>query len=249
VLDEDGERLIGKPKGRYITADIPSFSADTELLDGRLDGVINELRCLIPANGSILVAGLGNRSMTADALGPECADRIFVTRHIQKELAESLGFRSLRSVAAISPGVLGETGMEAAEIIASIVKCNDFSCVIVIDALAAMDINRLGTTVQISDTGISPGSGIGNKRKEISRSTLGIPVISVGVPTVISAHTLADNILGTNTDITSEEKWSNYIVASSEADLITERASEFIALAVNCALQSEISAEDLMLLM
>ena len=249
VLDESGEKCIGKPKGRYITADVPSFSADAQLLDGRLDGIITEMRKIIPSDGSILVAGIGNRSMTADALGPVCADRIFVTRHISRELAQSLGFSSLRSVAAVSPGVLGETGMEAAEIISSIVKCNDFSCVIVIDALAAMDINRLGTTIQISDTGISPGSGIGNRRSEISRNTLGIPVISVGVPTVISAYTLAHNILGNDTDISHAEKWNNYIVASSEADLITERASKFLALAVNCALQSEISPEDIMMLM
>lgn len=252
VLDERGERLIGKPRGRYITADVPSFSCDAQLLDGRLDPVISELRSIIPEKGNILVAGLGNRSMTADALGPECSDRIFVTRHIDGELADSLGLGSLRSVAAISPGVLGTTGMESSEIISGIVKNCHIDCIIAVDALAAMDISRLGTTVQISDTGIFPGSGIGNKRNEISRETMGVPVISVGVPTVISAYTLTHNVLeatDTHADISDGEKFKEYIVASGEADIITERASKFIALAINSALQKDIEISELMMLM
>ena len=252
VLDERGENLIGKPKGRYITADVPSFSCDAQLLDGRLDPIISELRTIIPETGNILVAGLGNRNMTADALGPECSDKIFVTRHIDKEFAQSLGLHSLRSVAAISPGVLGTTGMESSEIISGIVKNCNIDCVIAVDALAAMEISRLGTTVQISDTGIFPGSGIGNKRSEISLETMGVPVISIGVPTVISAYTLTNNVLDatdSDTDISDAETFKEYIVASSEADLITERASKFIALAINCAIQKEIDIQDIMMLM
>lgn len=252
VLNEQGEKLIGKPRGKYITADVPSFSSDGEMLDGRLDGLVEELRHLLPRDGNVLVVGLGNRNMTADALGPACADKIFVTRHIGRELASSLGFKSLRSVASVAPGVLGSTGMESFEIISGIVEKSKIDCVIAIDALAAMDMERLGSTVQLSDTGISPGSGIGNKRNEISDKTLGVPVIAVGVPTVISAYTLARNVLdeiGVDADISKGEKFREYIVASREADIITERASKLIALALNCALQPDIAPSDLMMLM
>lgn len=252
ITNENGEKLIGKPIGKYITVDIPSFSCDSELLDGRLDGLIEQIASLIPSSGTVLTIGLGNRDMTADALGPECADKIFVTRHIGKELAKALGFENLRSVASLSPGVLGKTGMEASEIIASLAEHIKPSCIIAIDALAALDINRLGSTVQLTDTGISPGSGVGNARKEISKKTLGIPVIAIGVPTVISAYTLAENVLDEldiQADISKGEKFREFIVASREADLICERASKFIALALNCALQKNISAQDLMMLM
>lgn len=251
VVDDNGEKLIGKPKGKYVTVDVPSFSSDGEMLDGRLDGLIHELRQLVPDSGNVLVVGLGNRNMTADALGPACADKIFVTRHIGKELAASLGFNNLRSVASVSPGVLGMTGMEVFDVIAGIAEKSRIDCVIAIDALAAMDMSRLGSTVQLSDTGISPGSGIGNKRSEISRKTLGIPVIAVGVPTVISAYTLAENILseiGESADMSKGEKFKEYIVASREADIITDRASKFISLAVNAALQPDIDLSDLMML-
>lgn len=252
ITNENGEQLLGKPQGKYITIDVPSFSSDGEMLDGRLDGLIGEIRSLLPSSGTVLAVGLGNRDMTADALGPECADKIFVTRHIGRELALSLGFDGLRSVAALSPGVLGKTGMESSEIISSLVRHLEPSCVIVIDALAAKDISRLGSTVQLTDTGISPGSGVGNSRKEMSEKTLGVPVIAIGVPTVISAYTLAENVLSqidSDTDISKGEKFKEYIVASREADLITERASKFIALAVNSALQPDISISDLMVLM
>lgn len=252
ITNENGEKLIGKPQGRYITVDVPSFSCDSELLDGRLDGLIKQIISLIPDKGTILTVGLGNRDMTADALGPECADKIFVTRHIGEELAASIGFDSLRSVASFTPGVLGKTGMEASETVASIVKNINPSCVVVIDALAALDIKRLGTTVQLTDTGISPGSGIGNARKEMSKATLGVPVVAIGVPTVISAYTLAQNVLDeveVSADISKGTKFKEYIVASREADLINERASKFISLALNSALQRNISLEDLMMLM
>lgn len=252
VLNSEGEKLIGKPIGKYITIDVPSFSSDGELLDGRLKGLIDELRLLLPEKGNVLIVGIGNRNMTADALGPACADKIFVTHHIGKELASSLGFDNLRSVASISTGVLGMTGIEAFEIVSGIVAKSNFDCVIAIDALAAMDIKRLGSTVQLSDSGISPASGIGNKRSELSKKTLGIPVIAVGVPTVISAYTLAENILSEldfNIDISKGNKFKEYIVASREADIINERASKLIALAINSALQPDIDLNDLLMLM
>ena len=252
VTNENGEKLIGKPKGKYITVDVPSFYCDSELLDGRLDGLVEQIVSLIPENGTVLTIGLGNRNMTADALGPLCAEKIFVTRHIGYELAKASGLENLRSVASVVPGVLGNTGIESAEIVKSLADNLKPSCIVTIDALAALDFNRLGSTVQLTDTGISPGSGIGNTRKEISKNTLGIPVIAIGVPTVISAYTLAENVLDEldiNADISKGEKFKEFIVASREADLICERASKFIALALNCAFQKHISPQDLMMLM
>lgn len=251
IIDEDGEKLIGKPRGRYITVEVPSFSSDFELLDGRLEILVEEIRSLIPEKGTVLCVGLGNRELTADALGPEFADSIFVTRHIGKELCNSLGFGDLRPVASIAPGVLGKTGIEASEIIASVAEKIKPSCIIVSDALAALDINRLGNTVQLSDTGISPGSGVGNRRKEISEKTMGVPVISVGVPTVISAFTVAKNLLDEldfSFDISEARKFKEYIVASREADIITQRAARLISLAVNIALQPSIKPNEMAVL-
>ncbi len=251
VLGENGERLIGKPAGNYITVEVPSFTCENEMLDGRLNALIGEIKKLIPDDSSVLVAGLGNRNLTADALGPLCADKIFVTRHIGKELSKALGLGSLRSVASVAAGVLGSTGMESFEIISGIVKKCGIGCVIAIDALAAMDIARLGTTVQLSDTGISPGSGIGNRRTEISEKTLGVPVIAIGVPTVISAYSLAASIIeksGQNSDLSEAADFKEYIVASREADLLVSSAADFIALAVNAALQPNVDIAELMML-
>ena len=251
ITDEEGEKAIGKPIGRYITVEVPSFSSDFELLDGRLDMLVSEIRSLIPENGTVLTVGLGNRDLTADALGPEFAEGIFVTRHIGKELSSAMGFKNLRPVASIVPGVLGQTGMEAFEIIESVAEKIKPSCIIIADALAALDISRLGNTVQLSDTGISPGSGVGNRRKEISSKTLGIPVIAIGVPTVISAFTVAKNLLDDlsySIDISDAGKYKEYIVASREADLITKRAARLISLSVNLALHPSVSAQEMAIL-
>ena len=140
----------------------------------------------------MLVVGLGNSSITPDALGPQVAQHILVTRHLTEELARSLGMGFLRKTAALIPGVLGQTGVESGELTAALVNFIQPSAVIVVDALAAQDYGRLGRTIQISDSGIAPGSGVQNSRKELSRRTLGIPVLSIGVPTVIDAATLAD---------------------------------------------------------
>lgn len=251
VTDEDGAKALGKPQGRYITVEVPEFATDFELLDGRLDMLVREIRSLVPEEGTVLAVGLGNRELTADALGPEFADGIFVTRHIGRELAESMGFESLRPVASVAPGVLGKTGIEAFEIIESVAEKIRPSCIIVADALAALDISRLGNTVQLSDTGISPGSGVGNRRKEISEATLGIPVIAIGVPTVISAFTVAENLLDEldyAVDLSDAGKYKEFIVASREADLIVKRAARLISLGVNLALQPSISPQEMAIL-
>ncbi len=253
IVTDNAVDILGKPKGRYITVEVPPFSSDFELLDGRLSVLVDEIRSLLPPDGTVLAVGLGNRDLTADALGPLFADGIFATRHIDDELKKTVGFDTLRSVAAISPGVLGRTGIEAFENIKSVAKAIKPACIIAVDALAAMDMTRLGTTVQLSDTGISPGSGVGNRRHEISEKTLGIPVIAVGVPTVISAFTLTKNVLENinkeiDIDINNAQKYKNYIVASREADLVTKRAARLLSLAVNLALQPSISVNEMAIL-
>lgn len=245
VVSEEGERAIGKPRGRYITLEVPSFSYDSQLLDGRLSALINEIKSVLPENGCIMTAGLGNDEITADALGPMCASMIFATRHISDELKKDIGMPNLRSVCAVTPGVLGKTGIETSEIIKGLTEKVKPSAVITVDALAAMKLSRLASTVQISTTGISPGSGVGNRRAEISEKTIGVPVISIGIPTVISAKNIADEISSKN----SGDDFYEMIVCPRESDMIVSRGAKLIALAINCALQSDISAEEMLTLM
>ncbi|MBQ6708605.1 MAG: GPR endopeptidase [Clostridia bacterium] len=255
IENEIGSKKIGKPVGRYITVEVPEFSKDGEIFDGRLEALAEELRKLLPSDdGTVLVVGLGNENITPDALGPKCAQMILATRHLSAEFRESLGMPSLRSVAGISPGVLGQTGIETGEIIAGIVKKIKPSAVITVDALASRRLKRLGCTVQISDAGITPGSGVGNARATISSKTLGVPVIAVGVPTVVDAATLAYDILqGEKNEIDENamrkalgHEVEQMMITPREIDLLIERASRLIAMSINCALHPDISAEDIL---
>ncbi len=255
IENEAGAEKIGKPVGRYITVEVPEFSKDGEIFDGRLDALAEELRKLLPSDdGTVLVAGLGNENITPDALGPKCAQMILATRHLSAEFRESLGISSLRSVAGISPGVLGQTGIETGEIIAGIVKKIKPSAVITVDALASRRLKRLGCTVQISDAGITPGSGVGNARAKISSNTLGVPVIAVGVPTVVDAATLAYDILqGEKNEIDESamrkalgREVEQMMITPREIDLLVERAARLIAMSINCALHPDIPAEDIL---
>ncbi len=256
VINDDGERILGKPKGKYTTVEVPPFSHSAQLLDGRLTALSGELSALLPPDGTILVTGLGNDDITPDALGPRCCELLLTTRHISAELARSSGLGELRPVAAIVPGVLGKTGIETGETLAGIVKAVHPAAVITIDALAARRLSRLGCTVQLSDSGIVPGSGVGNARAEISSKTLGVPVISVGVPTVVDAATLAYDLLNkSGSEINEEElqknlgsEGSQMMITPREIDLVIERAARLIAMSINCALQPHISPEDLLAL-
>ncbi len=256
VDNETGAKKIGKPVGKYITVEVPPFSKDAEVLDGRLDALSQELQNLLPESGTILVAGLGNENITPDALGPRCAQMILATRHISGELAEAIGMSRLRSVAAVSPGVLGQTGIETGEIIAGIVKKIKPSAVITVDALASRRLKRLGCTVQLSDTGVTPGSGVGNARAKISHDTIGVPVIAMGVPTVVDAATLAYDILqGEKNEISEADmrkalgsEVNQMMITPREIDLLVERAAKLIAMAINCALQPSLDAEDILTL-
>lgn len=243
VLDKEAAEVIGKPVGEYITVELDEFSYDTELLDDRMKSISTQISSLLPkGDGTVLVAGIGNKDITPDALGPRCAEGIFSTRHITSELAEEIGLDRLNPVCSLATGVLGQTGIETGEIIKSVADAIKPKAVIVIDALAAAGLERLGRTVQITDTGITPGSGVGNKRAEISKNTLGVPVIAIGVPTVVDAVTLAKDMTGNNTATESAEA-QNMMVTPREIDVMIERAAKLISLCVNCALQPETDPE------
>lgn len=236
VLNEHGARAIGKPVGKYYTLKLKSFINDTDLLDGRLKLFSTVLSSLLPRNiSSVLVIGLGNKKITADALGPASSDFILSTRHITGKLKADVGLNGLFPVACVNTGVLGDTGIESAEIVNGIVEQIKPSCVITVDALAASSAERLGTTVQFSDSGISPGSGVGNHRHEISKKTLGVPVISIGIPTVLGTAV---------TDDTDEPLF----VTPREIDRIIQQGAKLIGMGINVCLQKNLSVEDLLAL-
>lgn len=189
IVNQNGENALGKPIGTYITIDIKKLKLAqedeiqkaSEILTEELKGVINKY---INDKDDILVVGLGNMYVTPDSLGPKVINEIDVTRHIIKYLPQYIDENS-RPVSAISPGVLGTTGIETLEILEGIIEKIRPKLLIVIDALASRSIERISSTIQISDTGIVPGAGVGNTRKELSKKTLDIPVIAIGIPTVV----------------------------------------------------------------
>lgn len=253
VINEMGEKTLGKPMGSYVTVETDSFSRFYSVADERMEAVRDELIRLLPDSGSVLVAGLGNIKITPDALGPKCSENIFATRHLKEEFAKKLGLGELRPVACISPGVLGQTGVETGEIIAGAVRTVKPAAVIVIDALAARRLSRLGCTVQMATCGIIPGSGVGNARSEISEKTLGVPVISMGIPTVVDAATLAYDIINdSNGNDTPElqrqiEPHSSLMmITPKEIDIMIDRASKFLSTVINCALQPTLSVQEIL---
>ena len=186
ILNKNGEKAIGKPVGNYVTIDVKKLKlAEDEDIQKASEVVTKELKKIINIHtdkqGDILVVGLGNIYVTPDALGPKVINEIDVTRHIIKYLPQYVD-EGTRPVSAISPGVLGTTGIETVEILKGIVDNIHPKLLIVIDALASRSIDRISSTIQISDTGIVPGAGVGNTRQEISQTTLGIPVIALGIP-------------------------------------------------------------------
>lgn len=245
VVNEKGAQTVEKPVGRYVTVEVTPFAKHAQFIDDSFGALCDEMKRMIPEEGSVLVAGLGNIRITPDALGPKCASMIFATRHITGELLESTGLDGLRSVSAFSTGVMGETGAEASELIEGAVKTLKPDVVITVDALAARSVSRLGNTVQMCNTGIVPGSGVGNSRKEISERTLGVPVIAIGVPTVVDAATLVSDYSGTNK---VEDEAKTMMVTPREVDLMIERAAKLTSLAINCALQKGIKPEDMLIL-
>ena len=199
ITNENGEKAIGKPVGNYITIDIKKLKiAQEEEIQTAAETLTKELKQVIgnhvDSQGEILVVGLGNIYVTPDALGPKVINEIEVTRHIIKYLPQYVE-EGTRMVSAISPGVLGTTGIETVEILKGIVDNIHPKLVVVIDALASRSMERISSTVQLSDTGIVPGAGVGNTRSEISQNTLGVPVVAIGIPTVVETAVLVNDCL------------------------------------------------------
>jgi len=199
IKDERGAKAMQKPIGTYITIEAPELTEADEDYNQPVSDIIAENLLKLAGDytkDEVLIVGLGNREVTPDALGPYVVDNMFVTRHLIKEYGNEFKARNrLGNVSAISPGVMGQTGMETSEIIKGIIDETHPKLIVVVDALASRSINRLNTTVQLTDTGISPGSGIGNNRKALNEETLGIKVIALGVPTVVDAVTIVADTL------------------------------------------------------
>ena len=256
VKTEDASRALKKEKGTYITIDLPPLTNDFKDTDTRLVRIGELLRSLLPVNGTVLVVGLGNMDITPDALGPLVSSKVLATRHIQGEIAKSTGLDKLRPVAVLSTGVTGQTGIETGELVLSVVKRIKPSALIVIDALASRRLERLGCTLQICDTGISPGAGVHNYRTKITKDTMGVPVIALGVPTVVDAVTLSCDLLGIDTESECESvrkqvspKGRAMVVTPKEIDLLVSRAAKLISLSINYALQKDFELEDLVSLL
>lgn len=244
ILDERGSAAMEKPPGTYITIELPNVvdgPGEDKVIAG--EALASELKRLIPVKEDFraLVVGLGNDKVTPDALGPNAASKIKVTRHYYL-LAQSMEDQHLSCVSAFIPGVMGNTGIESAELIRSAAELARPDVIVAVDALAARNIDRMNTTIQISDTGIAPGAGTGNMRKELNEKTLGIKVIAVGVPTVIDARTLIiDGLSGMLKDPVEAERTISQsdlsmIVTSSEIDQIVKDFSDIIANGINIAL-------------
>ena len=253
ILTPRAGQLLKKPVGTYVTVQLPPLTDNIRDTDSRVQALSAEIRRLLPVNGLVLVAGLGNVEITPDALGPKAVSKVLATRHIRGEIARSTGLDRLRAVAAVTTGVTGQTGIETGELLQGIIKNIRPSAMIAVDALASRRLERLGCTVQISDTGIAPGAGVGNRRVRIDRETMGIPVIAVGVPTVVDALTLAFDLLdidneteGMHLSRTMSPQGRSMVVTPKEVDLLIDRASHLISLSVNMALQTEIEPEDLL---
>ena len=253
IENEQAPRKIGKPEGEYITVEIPHLTDNYQGVEQKVEVISKQIRKLIPKKGLIFVVGLGNSSITPDAFGPETVKSILATRHITGEIARSTGLDQLRPVAALAPGVLGQTGIEVSEIILSITKKINPSAIIVVDALASKETRRLGSTVQISNTGISPGSGVGNSRPDINKKVMGVPVVSIGVPTVVDALTLASDLIPSlegKINLAIKDKVNPrgepMMVTPREIDLLIERASNLVAMSINCALHTGFLAKELM---
>ena len=193
IETENGAKAIGKPVGTYLTLEAPDMAVPDEGSHREVSEVLAEqLRALVKENiESVLVVGLGNREVTPDALGPEVIGNLYITRHILREYGEyAFPDKKVAAISGIVPGVMAQTGMETLEIIKGIINETSPQLVIAIDALAARSVKRLGRTIQIADTGINPGSGVGNHRKGLNKETLGVPVVAIGVPLVVDAATI-----------------------------------------------------------
>lgn len=259
IDSERDAQNMGRPRGVYVTLTCPqTMSIALETRRALAHELAAALADMLPkARKSVLVVGLGNRNVTPDSLGPRTAERILVTRHMAGCLPEDV-LRDMASVSAASPGVLGVTGMETAEILRGMVAHVQPDAVIAIDALAARSSSRIASTIQIADTGITPGSGVGNHQKALDERTLGVPVIAVGVPLVVYASTIASDALCALGDGEMEEeriaacveqvvseRLGEMVVTPREVDALVERMAGVLADGINQALQPALTGAEI----
>lgn len=249
ILNEQGARELHKPVGTYLTLELTafqrrerdSFQQSAEVLGKRLRELLS-----LQKGQTVLVAGLGNESITPDAIGPKAVRHLLVTRHLVSKMPSFFG--EYRPVAAISPNVLGMTGLESAEVVGGVADRIKPDCMIVVDALASRSLSRVCTTIQLADTGITPGSGIHNSREAFNRERFGIPVVAVGVPTVADVETLIQDYGG---EELSEERLQalcggqKLIVTPRDIDAKVQQISRLVAYGINLALQEQMSLEDI----
>lgn len=275
IKDKIGEENMGKPMGNYVTIESESMKQNDVLTHERIIDIFSKnliKLCNLNENSTILVVGLGNWNVTPDALGPKVISKILVTRHIKDTLPEEL-YDGVRPVSAISPGVMGITGIETAEIVKGVVDRLKPDIVIAIDALATRKTSRINATIQMTDTGVAPGGGMGNKRKILNKETLGVPVIALGVPTVVDAGTLVNDTIDLMIDslvsninggknfyemiknLDKEEKYNlinnilnpytgNLFVTPKEVDAVVERLAKIISNGINIAMHPSIDFDD-----
>ncbi len=259
VQTQDAADLLGRPRGEYVTLECPDLAQLNARGRAMLARVIAlSIRGMLPREGEILVVGLGNRNVTADALGTRVVERMLVTRHLQQTMAREL-CGHLRGVSAIAPGVLGITGIETAELCRGLVRHVQPKAVVVIDALAAYESGRICTTVQITDTGIEPGSGVGNHRLGLTQETLGVKVIAVGVPMVVYASVIARDAMARLVrecgmhmpeadDVlrrAAEGVLGDLVVTPREIDELVLNVAGLLADGINQALQPEVDVDTL----
>ena len=249
ILDERGEEALGKPTGTYLTLELQGahhrardgFQRAAEVLGRQLRSLLG-----LKKGQSVLVAGLGNRAVTPDVIGPKTVDHLLVTRHLVSQLPQY--FADYRPVAAVSPGVLGTTGLESAEVVHGVVQRAHPDCLIVVDALASCNLGRICTTIQLADTGIVPGSGIHNAREAFNRQRFGIPVIAVGVPTVVDLDTLVAQYAG---DAISEDRLrqlcggQQLVVTPRDIDAKAAQIAKLVAYGINLALHEGLAYQDI----
>lgn len=249
ILDERGEEALGKPRGKYVCIELDGYIRREEnAFEDACALVAEQLRLMLQMeiNGSCLVVGLGNRDITPDAVGPDAVDCVMVTRHLKERMPQD--FAAFRPVSAVCSGVLGTTGIESGDVIASLCEKIQPSVVVAIDALAARDVNKLCRSVQIADTGIVPGSGVGNARKALSRETLGVPVVAVGVPTVVDAATLAYDLAAKSCAEVQAEfsgEAARMFVTPRDIDRSVRDISKLIGYAINLALHDGLTVADI----
>ena len=234
VLDAAGSEALCKPIGRYDTLDLtPLLRRADDAFENAAQTLSELLRAALPLmpEASVLVVGLGNRAITPDAVGPDAMQSVLVTRHLRAQLPEQFG--RFRPVAALTPGVLGTTGVESADMIRALADRLHPDAIIAVDALACAELDRLGRTVQLTDTGITPGSGVGNDRTGLSRDTLGIPVAAIGLPTVIDAGGFSD-----------DPRAAQMFVTPRDIDAVVRDAAKLIGYGINLALHDGLTIGD-----